>query len=53
MMEWYQAYASMQDQMDLTKEIITNAADAAGCKSKIEWGDLVAKLDKLKGQKNN
>ena len=48
MMEWYQAYASMQDQMDLTKEIITNAADAAGCKSKIQWGDLEINLDNFK-----
>ena len=37
MMEWYEAYASMQDQMNLTKEIILNAASAAGCKSKITW----------------
>ena len=39
MMEWYEAYASMQDQMNLTKEIILNAASATGCESKITWGD--------------
>ena len=39
MMEWYQAYASMEDQMNLTQEIITNAAIAANCGEKIEWGD--------------
>ena len=33
MMEWYEAYASMQDQMDLTKDIILNAASAAGLKN--------------------
>ena len=32
----------------LTKEIITNAADAAGCKSKIQWGDLEINLDNFK-----
>ena len=39
MMEWYQAYASMEDQMNLTQEIITNAAIASNCGEKIEWGD--------------
>ena len=39
MMEWYQAYASMEDQMNLTQEIIVNAAIAANCGEKIEWGD--------------
>lgn len=39
MIEWYQAYASMEDQMNLTQEIITNAAIAANCGEKIEWGD--------------
>jgi len=39
MMEWYQAYASMEDQMNLTQEIITNAAIAANCGETIEWGD--------------
>ncbi len=39
MMEWYQAYASMEDQMNLTQEIITNAAVAANCDETIEWGD--------------
>ena len=48
MMEWYQAYASMQDQMDLTKDIILSAAYAAGCGSNIEWGDLKINLDNFK-----
>ena len=48
MMEWYQAYASMQDQMDLTKDIILRAASAAGCGSNIEWGDLKINLDNFK-----
>ena len=48
MMEWYQAYASMQDQMDLTKDIILNAAKAAECKSKIEWGDIKIDLNNFK-----
>ena len=39
MMEWYQAYASMEDQMNLTQEIIVNAAIAANCGETIEWGD--------------
>ena len=45
MMEWYQAYASMQDQMDLTRDIILNAAEAAECKSKIQWDDTQIDLD--------
>ena len=48
MMEWYQAYASMQDQMDLTKDIILNAAKAADCESKIEWGDIKVDLSNFK-----
>ena len=48
MMEWYQAYASMQDQMDLTKDIILSAASAADCGSNIEWGDLKINLDNFK-----
>ncbi len=48
MMEWYQAYASMQDQMDLTKDIILNAAKAADCQSKIEWGDIKVDLSNFK-----
>ncbi len=48
MMEWYEAYASMQDQMDLTKDIILSAASAAGCGSNIEWGDLKINLDNFK-----
>ena len=45
MMEWYEAYASMQDQMNLTEELIKNAASAAGCESNIKWGDLDINLD--------
>ena len=45
MMEWYQAYASMQDQMDLTKDIILNAASAASCESNIKWDDIDINLD--------
>ena len=48
MMEWYQAYASMQDQMDLKKDIILNAAKAADCESKIEWGDIKVDLNNFK-----
>lgn len=44
MMEWYQAYASMQDQMDLTQDIILNAAEAAGCSLDIEWDDIKINL---------
>ena len=45
MMEWYQAYASMQDQMDLTKDIILNAASAASCESIIKWDDVDINLN--------
>lgn len=45
MMEWYQAYASMQDQMDLTKDIILNAASAASCESIIKWDDININLN--------
>ena len=45
MMEWYQAYASMQDQMDLTKDIILSAAEAAECNSKLLWDDVEINLD--------
>ena len=48
MMEWYEAYASMQDQMDLTKDIILSAAAAAECDSKIEWGDTNINLNNFK-----
>ncbi len=48
MMEWYEAYASMQDQMDLTKDIIISAAAAAECDSKIEWGDVKINLSNFK-----
>ena len=45
MMEWYQAYASMQDQMDLTRDIILNAASAASCESIIKWDDVDINLN--------
>ena len=48
MMEWYEAYASMQDQMDLTKDIILNAASAAGCEKLIEWDENKINLDNFK-----
>ena len=48
MMEWYEAYASMQDQMDLTKDIILNAASAAGCKESIEWDENKINLGNFK-----
>ena len=48
MMEWYEAYASMQDQMDLTKDIILSASKAAECDSKIEWGDSKINLSNFK-----
>ena len=44
MMEWYQAYASMQDQMDLTRDIILNAAKAINCESKIIWDGIEINL---------
>ena len=45
MMEWYQAYASMQDLMDLTRDINLNAASAASCESIIKWDDVDINLD--------
>ena len=45
MMEWYQAYASMQDQMDLTRDIILNAAEAATCGTDLEWDNVKINLD--------
>ena len=44
MMEWYQAYASMQDQMDLTRDIILNAAEAAACGTDLEWDNVKMNL---------
>ena len=44
----YEAYASMQDQMDLTKDIILNAASAAGCKESIEWDENKINLGNFK-----
>ena len=48
MMEWYEAYASMQDQMDLTRDIILSAAAAAECDTKIEWGVTKINLNNFK-----
>ena len=48
MMEWYEAYASMQDQMDLTKAIILNAASSAGCEESIEWDENKINLGNFK-----
>jgi Lysyl-tRNA synthetase (class II) len=45
MMEWYEAYATMEDQMDLTRDIILNASSAAGCESIIEWNDIKINLN--------
>ena len=45
MMEWYEAYATMQNQMDLTRDIILNASSAAGCESTIEWSDIKINLN--------
>ena len=47
MMEWYEAYASMQEQMDLTREIILNAANAASCNDVIEWDGISINLKKF------
>lgn len=47
MFEWYEAYATMQGQMDLTKEIILNAAKAAECGKTINWGDTKIDLNKF------
>ena len=47
MMEWYEAYASMQEQMDLTREIILNAAEAASCNDVIEWDGISINLKKF------
>ena len=45
MMEWYEAYASLQDQMDLTQDIILNAANSAGCETKLEWDNVEINLN--------
>ena len=45
MLEWYEAFASMQDQMDLTKEIIQNSANAIGVENTLMWGDLEINLE--------
>ena len=51
MMEWYEAYATLQNQMDLTKDIIVNAAKAIDCGEKIQWDELEIDLGKF-SQKN-
>jgi lysyl-tRNA synthetase class 2 len=47
MMEWYGAYASMQEQMDLTRDIILNAAEAASCNDVIDWDGISINLKKF------
>ena len=51
MMEWYEAYATLQNQMDLTKDIIVNAAKAIDCGEEIQWDELEIDLGKF-SQKN-
>ena len=51
MMEWYEAYATMQNQMDLTKNIIVNAAKAIDCGEKIQWDKLEIDLGKFSQEK--
>ena len=51
MMEWYEAYATMQNQMDLTKDIIVNAAKAIDCGEKIQWDGLEIDLGKFSQEK--
>ena len=51
MMEWYEAYATMQNQMDLTKDIIVNAAKAIDCGEKIQWDKLEIDLGKFSQEK--
>ena len=51
MMEWYEAFATMQNQMDLTKNIIVNAAKAIDCGEKIKWDELEIDLGKFSQEK--
>ena len=51
MMEWYEAYATMQNQMDLTKDIIVNAAKAIDCDERIQWDELEIDLGKFSQEK--
>jgi len=51
MMEWYEAFATMQNQMDLTKNIILNAAKAIDCGEKIKWDELEIDLGKFSQEK--
>ena len=44
------SFASMQDQMDLTKEIIENAAYAIGVEKILMWGDLEINLENFSYQ---
>ena len=39
MLEYYQAYADFRDMMDLTQELITNAANDVNGGTKSKWGD--------------
>ena len=51
MMEWYEAYTTMQNQMDLTKEIILNAAKSINCDEKIIWDDMKIDLGSFSQKK--
>ena len=51
MMEWYEAYATMQNQMDLTKDIIVNAAKAIDCGERIQWDELEIDLGEFSQEK--
>ena len=51
MMEWYEAYTTMQNQIDLTKEIILNAAKSINCDEKIIWDDMKIDLGSFSQKK--
>ena len=51
MMEWYEAYSTMQNQIDLTKEIILNAAKSINCDEKIIWDDMKIDLGSFSQKK--
>ena len=51
MMEWYEAYTTMQNQMDLTKEIILNAAKSINCNEEIIWDDMKIDLGSFSQKK--
>ena len=51
MMEWYEAYTTMQNQIDLTKEIILNAAKSINCDEKIIWDEMKIDLGSFSQKK--